>query len=70
MSDWLDDATALQDLHTDLSLQAQLAKSNFSRNSKAWCDECDGKIPPARMLLGGVTLCVECQTDKEKMGAT
>jgi len=64
-ADQIDNATDLQTLLNASSLQAQLATSNFSRASKAWC-ECGAKIPPARQKLGGVTLCVDCQTDLEK----
>ena len=51
-----------EDLRT-LQLQEQLnARPQFHAVSNFECDECGDVIPEQRRKLGGVTLCVTCQS--------
>lgn len=41
----------------------------FTGESRIYCAECDGGIPPARReALPGVQLCVECAEHSERRG--
>ncbi|WP_445357287.1 TraR/DksA family transcriptional regulator [Microbulbifer sp. ANSA002] len=68
MPDDLDRASVLEQAQRQRALQAQRQRSNFDVPSLAQCEDCDGDIPKARQAFGGVTRCVECQTEYEKWG--
>ena len=73
MSDWIDQAQALDEALRTAALAEQAQRSDSlrgTRESAACCDECGVTIPEARRLqLPGVRLCVECQQDAEWIAA-
>lgn len=45
--------------------QQILARTQFSAHSHHECDDCGEEIPAQRRTLGGVTRCIQCQTEFE-----
>ncbi|WP_372405002.1 TraR/DksA C4-type zinc finger protein [Acinetobacter piscicola] len=45
--------------------QQILARTQFSALSHYECDDCGEEIPAQRRALGGVTRCIQCQTEFE-----
>ena len=51
-----------------MSLQEKLnARAQFSTISAFECGDCGDEIPAQRRALGGVTRCIQCQTEFEAM---
>ncbi|RYL25166.1 TraR/DksA C4-type zinc finger protein [Acinetobacter piscicola] len=49
-----------------MNLQEKInARAQFSAHSNFECDECGEEIPAQRRALGGVTRCIQCQTEFE-----
>ncbi len=49
-----------------MNLQEKLnARAQFSAVSASECADCGDDIPTQRQALGGVTRCIECQTEFE-----
>lgn len=49
------------------SIERTIANApKFNRPSCTECQECGDPIPPVRQSLGGVTLCVDCQSYLER----
>lgn len=41
------------------------ARTQFEAESAFECEECDVEIPAQRRAIGGVTRCIQCQTEFE-----
>ncbi len=64
MADILDHAQRLEEKQRELSLQAaQLQKKPSLKN----CIDCGIDIPEQRRALGGITRCIDCQQDHDKL---
>ncbi|WP_336033349.1 TraR/DksA C4-type zinc finger protein [Acinetobacter bereziniae] len=49
-----------------MNLQEKIeARAQFQGVSLYECAECGEEIPEQRRAIGGVTLCIKCQTDHE-----
>ena len=47
-------------------MQASIsARTQFDTESELDCEDCDESIPAQRRALGGVTRCIQCQTNFE-----
>lgn len=70
MSSIDDEASKLEEIQRELSLQAQLGKGS-PEPPHDWdgvtCSECGGDIVPARLALGFHT-CIDCQEYIERHG--
>ena len=66
MADEADEAEERQSLFIEEALKRTLKNRRFDKESLPHCIECDESIPEARQKLGGVTRCIECQTQAEK----
>ena len=63
-----DDADRAND-YVDLTLAHCLSRApKFDKPSLAECLECGEDIPAKHQAMGGVTLCVDCQSVFEKRG--
>ncbi|MGA6100900.1 TraR/DksA family transcriptional regulator [Psychrobacter pocilloporae] len=63
-----DDADRAND-YVDLTMTQYLSRApKFDKPSLAECMECGEDIPAKRQAVGGVTLCVDCQSVFEKRG--
>jgi len=63
-----DDADRAND-YVDLTMSHYINRApKFDRPSLAECNECGEDIPLKRQVMGGVTLCIDCQTVFEKRG--
>lgn len=65
MSDEIDVAMELQEKQMKKALEE---RQTFTAESEKYCIECEVVIPKQRRKMGGVRLCVFCQTEKEKKG--
>lgn len=68
MTDWLDNAKAIEELERERVIEAQRALALPSGPSRSHCLVCDDDIPERRQALGGVVRCVPCQTLYERRG--
>lgn len=41
------------------------ARTQFETESASECEKCDVEIPTQRRAIGGVTRCIQCQTEFE-----
>ena len=49
-----------------MNLQDKInARAQFTAHSNHECEDCGAKIPAQRRALGGVTRCIQCQTNFE-----
>lgn len=49
-----------------MNLQDRInARAQFTAHSNRECEDCGGEIPAQRRALGGVTRCIQCQTNFE-----
>ena len=62
MADFADVASAITEEHLRKSLEG---RSQFNATSNFECEDCGGEIPAQRRALGGVTRCIQCQTNFE-----
>lgn len=68
MADIIDDAQAVNELHQEISLKAQLQKSRPEQHPDfdgTHCVDCGVKIPKPRLALGRVR-CFDCQDYLER----
>ena len=63
-----DRAQALEQRQRDQAIAAQLARVRPIGPSRSECLDCEGEIPAARQVLGGILRCVPCQSIFEKEG--
>lgn len=62
MADFADIASDLEEERLQQSLQN---RPQFSAYSNYECEDCGEEIPAQRRAIGGVTLCIKCQTKLE-----
>lgn len=63
-----DDADRAND-YLDLTMAHCLSRApKFDGPSLAECLECGDDIPPKRQAMGGIKLCVDCQSVLERRG--
>lgn len=66
MPDALDRAADLEQQQRNRALNAQRGKVDFTRPSATECEDCGDGISAERRAFGGVTRCVECQSQFER----
>lgn len=66
MPDDFDRAAALEQQQRQRALEAQRGRGYVDRPSLAECEACGEDIPEARQAFGGITLCIDCQTEREE----
>lgn len=62
MADFADIASGLEQDRLTRSLNN---RRQFEVESELDCNDCDEEIPTQRRALGGVTRCIQCQTNFE-----
>ena len=60
-----DHAQRLEEKQRELALKNIRGQSSLKVSEK-FCVECGVRIPEARRNLGGIKLCIDCQTDLER----
>lgn len=64
MTDIIDNASALEDLHRDAALS--MHRLDHSAVSATHCEECDEQLSDERRkAYPGCTMCVSCQSEQE-----
>ncbi|TCD25010.1 TraR/DksA family transcriptional regulator [Lelliottia amnigena] len=64
MTDIIDNASALEDLHRDAALS--MHRLDHSAVSATHCEECDEALSDERRkAYPGCTMCVSCQSEQE-----
>lgn len=71
MSDLVDQAQALEQMHREAAMAAHASRSTLCAEAATHCEapRCGQAIPDARRrAVPGVRLCVECQAELERQG--
>lgn len=69
---WAGDGAVQDQIDSTVEDAVQRARSRLGRGeSLSHCEECGEKIPEARrQAVPGVRLCIKCQVERDKEGAT